>query len=765
MSGNNEIAELQDILRLQKGLQDITNSVYTAKTIKQIITDSRPRIIELFQVEAAHIYVIDNREKKEIFTISPTGDQLKERKIHINNETIPGYVAGTGKMINIADIHDEKELAKNYKDLKLDSKVDTRFGVKIRQIMALPIVNNEEITGVIEIINKRGREGKFIDEEPVLLQEIADVFGIALSNQQRMDPKVKKSKFAYLLSRDLITQEELSKAREESRAQKEPLEIVLMKKYNITKEDIGHSLEDFYQCKYVTFNQRIPIPGDLLKNLKKEYLLRELWVPIQKTADGIHIVVDDPQNILKRDAIESLLKSKAVKYDVALKDDIVRYIDFFYRANAEDSTFTDILGKSEESESTFEEESEDAVRETDSVIMQLVNKIINDAFLRNASDIHIEPDVIDKQVLVRYRVDGDCQLYQTLPYNYRAALISRIKIMSNLDITIKRTPQDGKIKFKKPGLGDIELRVVTVPTQGNVEDVVMRILAKGETLPLEAMKITPRNYDELLSICKKPYGLILCVGPTGSGKTTTLHALLKHINTPDRKVWTAEDPVEITQRGLRQVQVHPKIGFDFAAAMRAFLRADPDVIMVGEMRDLETAKIAVEASLTGHLVLSTLHTNSAPETISRLLDMGIDPLNFADSLLGVLAQRLVRTLCDKCKEPYNPTQEEYDQIVESYGTESFKKQNIPYSKNLTLYRPKGCDACEKTGYRGRIGIHELLINTEAIKKRSIERRESIEVIRNMAMDEGMYTLYQDGVLKAFQGLTDIKQVHRVCSVQ
>jgi type II secretory ATPase GspE/PulE/Tfp pilus assembly ATPase PilB-like protein len=419
----------------------------------------------------------------------------------------------------------------------------------------------------------------------------------------------------------------------------------------------------------------------------------------------------------------------------------------------------------EGSEGTFEEEGEEGVRESDSVIIQLVNKIINDAFLRNASDIHIEPDVIDKNVLVRYRVDGDCHLYQTLPYNYRAALVSRIKIMSNLDITVKRTPQDGKIKFKKPGYGEIELRVVTVPTQGNVEDVVMRILAKGETLPLEAMKMTARNYDELLHISKRPYGLILCVGPTGSGKTTTLHALLKHINTPDRKIWTAEDPVEVTQRGLRQVQVHPKIGFDFAAAMRAFLRADPDVIMVGEMRDLETAKIAVEASLTGHLVLSTLHTNSAPETISRLLDMGIDPLNFADSLLGVLAQRLVRTLCDKCKEPYNPTQEEYNQIVESYGVDLFKKQNISYSKNLQLYRPRGCDACERTGYKGRIGIHELLINTESIKKRSIERRESIEVIRNMAMSEGMYTLYQDGVLKAFEGLTDIKQVHRVCVIK
>jgi type II secretory ATPase GspE/PulE/Tfp pilus assembly ATPase PilB-like protein len=476
----------------------------------------------------------------------------------------------------------------------------------------------------------------------------------------------------------------------------------------------------------------------------------------------IRVLVDDPQNIIKRDTIENLLKTKNIKYDFALKEDIQKYIEFFYRENSQEATFTELIGRLDAADDAQDDEQEESIGESDSAIIQLVNKIINDAFLRRASDIHIEPDVMDKNVLVRYRVDGDCSLYQTLPYSYRAAIVSRIKVMSNLDITVKRVPQDGKIKIKKPGVGEIELRVATIPTQGGVEDVVMRILAKGDTLPLEAMRMTPRNYREILRICEQPYGMILCVGPTGSGKTTTLHAILRHINKPDRKIWTAEDPVEITQKGLRQVQVQPKIGFDFAAAMRSFLRADPDIIMVGEMRDFETAKIAVEASLTGHLVLSTLHTNSAPETISRLLDMGIDPLNFADSLLGVLAQRLVRVLCEKCKEPYHPSKEEFDRIVEGYGPEYFKLQKIAYTKDLTLYRPVGCDACDKTGYRGRIGIHELLLNSEEIKKRSIERRESIEVIRNIAMSEGMLTLYQDGILKSFQGLTDIKQIHRVC---
>ena len=393
--------------------------------------------------------------------------------------------------------------------------------------------------------------------------------------------------------------------------------------------------------------------------------------------------------------------------------------------------------------------------------MQIVNKVINDAYARRSSDIHIEPNSARRNVEIRYRVDGECMLYQTLPYNYRAAIVSRIKIMSNLDITVKRLPQDGKIKFRRAGGEEIELRVATIPTQGGVEDVVMRILAKGTTMPLEEMGLLNRNYKGLINICEKPYGLILCVGPTGSGKTTTLHAALHHINTPDKKIWTAEDPVEITQYGLRQVQVHPKIGLDFAAVTRAFLRADPDVIMVGEMRDFETAKTGIEASLTGHLVFSTLHTNSAPETIVRLLDMGIDPLNFADSLLGILAQRLVRTLCTECKEPYHPSIDEYNELVESYGHDYFAKLNIPYSDNLILYRPKGCEACVKTGYKGRMGIHELLLNTDSIK-RLIQKHASVEEIRETAIAEGMTTLLQDGLQKALRGFTDAKQVRRVC---
>ena len=756
-----QINQLEEQLQRRKNLQDITNRIHSAQNIKQILVDLKDGILNLFDAYSITIYIVD-RMKNEIFSMFLSGSKINEIRVPISNRSIAGYVANTGKIANIADAYDEKELNAIDKELTFDASWDKKSGFRTRQILAAPVYHNGKLMGVVQILNKKGGAGKFSEDEKGFLQEMTDVLGVAFFNQERFARR-RKTRFDYLISRDFLKEEELDAAWEESREQKETMEVYLMKKYKISKEDLGKSFAEFYRCKFVQFSDKIPIPGDLIKNLKKDYLRRELWVPIGRLEDGnINILVDDPNNILKRDMIENLMKTKTIRYDVALTDDIMKFIGYFYQSPEDETSISDILGKMDADADDAEEDEEgDVVTESDSAIMQLVNKIINDAYARRTSDIHIEPNVGKKNVEVRFRVDGDCALYQTVPYSYRAALISRIKIMSNLDITIKRLPQDGKIKFRRPGGDEIELRVATIPTQGGVEDVVMRILAKGETLPLEAMGLLPRNYKGLLDICEKPYGMILVVGPTGSGKTTTLHAALHHINTPDRKIWTAEDPVEITQYGLRQVQVQPKIGFDFAAAMRAFLRADPDVIMVGEMRDFETAKTGVEASLTGHLVFSTLHTNSAPETITRLLDMGIDPLNFADALLGILAQRLVRTLCKNCKEPYHPTQQEFDEMVEGYGEEEFKKLNIAYTDKLTLYRPKGCDICDKSGYKGRMGIHELLVASDNIK-RMIQKHEPVEVLRGKSMSEGMTTLLQDGIQKAIQGVTDLKQIRRVC---
>lgn len=500
----------------------------------------------------------------------------------------------------------------------------------------------------------------------------------------------------------------------------------------------------------IAFNREYPIPEELIKNLRYEFLRRELWVPFAMKEGKIVVIVDNPNNIIKRDMIENILKTKSVEYVSATKEDIWKFIEYFYD-----------VGEPEDESTKAKNELHQSVSEADVSIVKLVNDAINEAYDKRASDIHIEPDTTDKLVNIRFRIDGECIHYKTFPYEYKAAIISRIKIMANLDITEKRLPQDGKIKYKVPGADEIELRVATLPTHGYVEDVVLRLLTRGKIMTLDELSMPEKAHNLFSAQLTKPYGLILLVGPTGSGKTTTAHAALHVINKPNIKIWTAEDPVEITQQGIRQLQVHHKIGLDFAAAMRSFLRADPDVIMVGEMRDYETAKMGIEASTTGHLVMSTLHTNNAPETIVRLLDMGIDPFAFADSLLCVLAQRLVRRLCGKCKEAYHPSEQEYAELAHHYGEKAFAALNIAYTDDFRLYRVKGCPECNNMGYRGRMGIFELLIASDNIKQMIISRK-SITALRKTAMAEGMETLLQCGVMKVIAGETDLMEVLSVC---
>ena len=331
--------------------------------------------------------------------------------------------------------------------------------------------------------------------------------------------------------------------------------------------------------------------------------------------------------------------------------------------------------------------------------------------------------------------------------------------MARLNIAERRLPQDGKMRFKL-GEREIELRMVTVPTAGENEDVVLRILGAFGALPLSEMQLSPDNLQAVEALVRRPYGLMLAVGPTGSGKTTTLHSMLAQINDVKKKIWTVEDPVEITQPGLRQLQVQPQIGLTFASAMRSFLRADPDIIMVGEMRDEETAHLGIQASLTGHMVLSTLHTNTAPETVTRLIDMGMEPFSFSDALLGILSQRLARQLCGKCKVEYDATSDETDEFSRYIGADSVERAMSGGA--LKLWRADGCVECEKTGYRGRLALHELLVNNDEIRT-AIQRKATTGEIRDLAQQAGMQTLLQDGVVKCLQGHTDLKQVLAVCS--
>jgi type II secretory ATPase GspE/PulE/Tfp pilus assembly ATPase PilB-like protein len=415
----------------------------------------------------------------------------------------------------------------------------------------------------------------------------------------------------------------------------------------------------------------------------------------------------------------------------------------------------------------------DVVSESDNTLVRLINTVIEEAIAQRASDIHIETEPAPQNVRIRLRVDGRLISYLELPARFRYAMVARIKIMANMDIAEHRKPQDGKIDFARFGGSALELRVVTVPTSHGLEDVVLRLLASAKPLPLEQLGLGKGQLAVLREMVKKPYGLLLVCGPTGCGKTTTLHSVIRDINTEGRKIWTAEDPIEISQSGLRQVQINPRIGWTFAAAMRTFLRADPDVIMIGEMRDEETARIAVEASLTGHLVLSTLHTNSAPESITRLLEMGLDPFNFSDSLLAILAQRLVRRLCPECATPLVLSAEPLERLAAQYLSSGSPLQNTPEARihlierwhqqygsaqgEMRLWRAQGCSQCDQHGYRGRLGIHELMSSDDVVRQHIRLRAPAIE-IRQAALLAGMRTLRQDGIEKALQGLTSMTEV-------
>ena len=754
---NDHVQNLESQVMYRTRLQEIGNKINAASDLDEILINLQEEITELFNCDRVTIYVADS-DKKELISRIKSGDDSEISQIRVSAQSISGFSAFNERIINIKDVYDDEELESIDCNLKFDKRWDQRTGYRTKQILVCPISFKKQILGAIQLLNRMDGD-VFTEDDERSVKELTDILAIAFYNQRRIE-RGRVNKFSYLIENHIITQKELDKAVSDARQRKVDVEELLIGELKISKKDIGRSYSKYYHIPFVAFNQNVPIPGELLIGLKVPFMRQNYWVPLCMEEDKIVIAINNPYDLQKIDEIKTLFPGRPLKFCVALKQDIIDYVTLFTQDEKELAAIDDIISQLQE-EADEIEESESGIGEEDSAVVQLVNKIILDAFERGASDIHIEPYPGKESVQVRIRVDGNCHLYQTVPYNYKNALVSRIKIMSELDIAERRKPQDGKIRFKKYSGKDIELRVATVPTQGGLEDVVMRILHSGEPIPLENMRFSEANYNNFISVIEKPYGIIFVCGPTGSGKTTTLHSALRHINKTERKIWTAEDPVEITQKGLRQVQVKPKIGFDFAAAMRAFLRADPDVIMVGEMRDKETTHIGIEASLTGHLVFSTLHTNSAPESITRLLDMGMDPFNFADAVLCILAQRLALTLCKSCKKPYHPSKEEYDELVREYGFEAFeRKLNIPYTEDLKLYRPEGCSGCNQSGYRGRIGLHELLMGTDEMKKK-IQTKERMEVIREQAIKDGMTTLRQDGIAKIFSGDCDLIEVRKV----
>jgi type II secretory ATPase GspE/PulE/Tfp pilus assembly ATPase PilB-like protein len=777
------LADISSKLEYQKHLQALTNRIHATNNVDEIMLELGQEICNLIGADRLTIYVVSEDRSSIVSKVKTGLTSFKDLKLPINDQSIAGFAGQNRTLINIRDVYDENELRGLSPQLRFLKEVDKRTGYRTKQMLVAPVVDaaTNELIGVVQGINtKSGQPFPPLADEGIV--NLCETLAIAFRQRQK-PPAMVRGKYDALVANAVLSAEEMELALRSARRKGLDIEAVLLDEFQVKSSVIGEALSAFFGVPYEPYRMDRIRPLDLLKNLKRDFLESSLWVPLEDVKEGLLVVTTDPERVRASRIVSNIFPKHRVIYRVTTVREFVSTLDQFFGSEMADSgDIGDLL-----SDMTLETDEESGVSSddvslaADNEVVKLVNKIIIDAYNQGASDIHIEPYPGKGKTEVRFRKDGGLVPYISVPASYRNAIVARLKIMCDLDISEKRRPQDGKIKFKKFGPLDIELRVATIPSAGGVEDIVMRILSAGEPIPIDKLGLSPRNLKNLKDTIGKPYGLFFVCGPTGSGKTTTLHSVMGYLNTADTKIWTAEDPVEITQKGLRQVQMNPKAGLNFATAMKAFLRADPDIIMVGEMRDKETTAIGIEASLTGHLVFATLHTNSATESIIRLLDMGMDPFNFSDALLGVLAQRLAKRLCSKCKKPHVASQDEVKLLLEEYcqelkNTDTWKRDPKAayegiyreWAKSfgddkgqLTLHNPVGCEVCGGTGYKGRAGLHELLIGSDLIKKLIQEHARVAEVLA-AALNDNMRTLKQDGMEKVLQGVTDMHQVRAVC---
>lgn len=553
-----------------------------------------------------------------------------------------------------------------------------------------------------------------------------------------------------LIEQELITPQQLKEALEmQKKDNKKRLGEIFVEMGAINREKLYGILQYIYETEYVDLSNQV-IDPEVISLISEKTALRFKLIPISKNDDELIIAMANPLDVYAIDFVRAHTKIKKIISLLSSEEDVLNAITNYY----EFGEYDDIIEKLGSEVVFKEEEAEEDSKRLEAIskeapIIQLVNMLIVQGVKDRASDIHVEPN--EKSLLIRFRVDGMLHDIRTLPNTIKSAVTSRIKILAKMDIAERRLPQDGRFQVKF-GTREVDLRVSTIPTVLG-EKVVLRLLDKSKGLiKLEQLGFITEQLEEFKSIISKSYGIILLTGPTGSGKTTTLYAALNQVNSKDKNIITVEDPVEYKLARINQIQIKPKINLTFANTLRSILRQDPDVIMIGEIRDTETAQIAVQAALTGHLVFSTLHTNDAASALTRLIDMDIETFLISSSVIGVIAQRLVRVICEKCKEDYIPGKGVLSKLN--------VKDNSSDDGKVKLYKGIGCSFCKNTGYYGRTSIYELIVLDEEIRELIISKASS-NVIKDTAIKKGMKTLKDSGLEKAMQGITTIEEVLRV----
>ncbi len=712
---------LVNTLRRSLLIKVISKPQPSREDVAHVIELTASKVVEALQAQSMTLYLVEGNDiafkqvyysptlwgtdKKAEASFKATAEKLLQVKLPLRKGVV-GKVVAEGTPVFFRNSESQAPFM---------NSMSGTTGFDVRSMLTVPLKAGSAVIGAIQVLNKElsaGTRGEFTEADLGLLQEVAEYSATLI--QRMLDPK-----------------------------------------YQLGPDDTAKFVARLTDHPLVTaLDQLGEVDEKLLEVVGDAVIRREGVFPYKRLErDHVAVLMSNPLDFGKREAFQQTTELAIEEISVISASFLETLLKKFFKeskgpaeSDVDLGSVTEAISNAYGESASGDAKPEDYESEDSAPVIQLANRIIEDAYISGASDIHIEPQ--EKDLLVRYRIDGLCQEKLRLPKQVTGALISRLKIMCNLDISERRLPQDGRIVFKKYTKKniDIDLRVATGP-MNHGEKVVMRILDKQKsTLPLPALGFSEENLAKYRECIRQPYGMILHCGPTGSGKSMTLYSALGEINTPDVNIQTAEDPIEYTLAGINQMQMSRQIGLTFARALRCYLRMDPDVILVGEIRDEETAQIAVEAALTGHLLVSTLHTNDAPSTIARIGEMGVEPFNISASLVCVCAQRLLRRVCKNCKQPCEPTGREKELLEKAIG----------WSGPIFKANPQGCPACNGIGYKGRVGIHELMTNSEALTE-AINKEAEVAELKRIAMKGGMKTLHQDSMLKVRQGLTTIEE--------